>query len=425
METKQYALLQEEMYHEKLDNGLNIFMVKRPDFQKNFAFFATKYGGMDTRFSLDGKEWIDSPAGVAHFLEHKMFDTEDGNALQELASNGASPNAFTANEITGYYFECAEKFMDNLKILLSFVSIPWFTQDSVDKEQGIIAQEIGMIEDNPHWCVYVNLMKCLYHHHPVRESVAGTVESIAEISAETLYACHKAFYTPSNMVLVCVGNFEPEDLVQVAREVLPEDSGVVPLRDYGEEEPENSFEKVKEVVMEVSAPLFQLGFKCEQRLQGKAGLRQEQLGQLVCENLVGESSPLYADLYKKGLVNQNFGVGLECFPGGTFFTMGGESRDPHGVKEAIMKEAERLVEEGLDEALWNRIKKGSYGSEVRGLNSFETICITQAEGFFQGYEFMEFPEIYDTITMEEAQALLKKAITEDRSALSIVYPKGE
>lgn len=425
METKQYALLQEELYHEKLDNGLNIFMVKRPDFQKNFAFFATKYGGMDTHFSLDGKEWIDSPAGVAHFLEHKMFDTEDGNALQDLASNGASPNAFTGNEITGYYFECAEQFMENLKILLSFVSVPWFTQESVDKEQGIIAQEIGMIEDNPNWCVYVNLMKCLYHHHPVRESVAGTVESIAEISAETLYACHKAFYTPSNMVLVCAGNFEPEDLVKVAREVLPEDSGVVPQRDYGQEEPAHSFEKEKEVMMEVSAPLFQLGFKCGDRLQGKAGLHQEQLGQLVSENLVGESSPLYAEMYKKGLVNQNFGAGFECFPGGTFFTMGGESRDPRAVKEAIMKEAERLVAEGFDDALWNRIKKGSYGSTVRALNSFETICISQAEGYFQGFDFMDFPEVYDEITQEEALDLLKKAITEDRSALSMVYPKGE
>ncbi|MFI3252758.1 MAG: pitrilysin family protein [Eubacteriales bacterium] len=425
MKTKKYALLQEEMYHEVLDNGLNIFMVKRPEFQKNFCFFATKYGGMDTRFSLDGKEWIDSPAGVAHYLEHKMFDTEDGNALQDLASNGASPNAFTANDITGYYFECTEKFSENLKILLSFVSIPWFTKESVEKEQGIIAQEIGMIEDNPHWCVYINLMKCLYHYHPARESVAGTVESIGKISAETLYACHKAFYTPKNMVLVATGNFEPEEVVKAAKEILPPDSGVSPLRDYGKEEPADTYEREKEVKMEVSAPLFQLGFKCEDREEGTAGLRKEQLGNLACEMLVGISSPLYAELYKSGLINQNFDSGFESFPGGTFFVMGGESKDPRAVKAAIMKEAKRLAEEGLDEGLWDRIKKGTYGSEVRGLNSFETICISQAEGFFQGYDFLEFPEIYDTIKKEEAQALLKQFITEEKSALSMVYPKGE
>lgn len=425
MDTKKYALLQEEMYHETLDNGLNVFMVKRPDFQKNFAFFATKYGGMDTRFSLDGKEWIDSPAGVAHFLEHKMFDTEDGNALQDLASNGASPNAFTANDITGYYFECAEKFLDNLKILLSFVSVPWFTQESVDKEQGIIAQEIGMIEDNPYWCVYINLMKCLYHNNPVRESVAGTVESIGHITAETLYACHKAFYTPSNMVLVAVGNFEPEEVVKVAASVLPEDSGVVPQRDYGEAEPEDSCQKEKEETMEIAAPIFQLGFKCQERLHGKEGLRQTQLGQLTCENLVGESSPLYAELYKSGLINHSFGASFESFVSGTFFAVGGESQDPRAVKAAILKEAERLAKEGLDSALWDRIKRGMYGSEVRGLNSFENICIGQAEGYFQGFDFMEFPEIYDTITKEEAQEMLKNFVVEERSALSMVYPKGE
>lgn len=328
METKKYALLQEEMHHQVLDNGLNVFMVKRPDFQKNFVFFATKYGGMDTRFSLDGKEWIDSPAGVAHYLEHKMFDTEEGNALQDLAANGASPNAFTGNDITGYYFECTEKFTDNLKILLSFVSVPWFTPESVEKEQGIIAQEIGMIEDNPNWCVYINLMKSLYHYHPARESVAGTVESIAQISAETLYACHKAFYTPKNMVLVATGNFQPEEVVKIASEVLPPDSGVSPVRDYGQEEPAFSFEKEIEVVMEVSAPLFQLGFKCKQRQEGQDGLRQEQLGNLACEILVGISSPLYAELYKTGLINKSFDSGFESFHGGTFFHHGWRKQRP-------------------------------------------------------------------------------------------------
>ena len=192
MVSKQYPRIGEELYHAELENGLHIYVDPKPDFQKSYAFFATNYGGMDMRFKLAG-DWQDTPAGVAHFLEHKMFDTQDGNALQDLAQNGASPNAFTSSAITGYYFESTEKFYDNLKILLSFVSIPWFTPESVDKEQGIIGQEIGMIEDNPEWQVYKRLMQALYHTSPARISVAGSVESISHITAQTLYVCHRAF----------------------------------------------------------------------------------------------------------------------------------------------------------------------------------------------------------------------------------------
>ena len=195
----------ERMYREVLENGLHVFVFPKPEFQKSYAFFATNYGGMDLRFCLDGT-WHDTPAGVAHYLEHKMFDTREGNALQKLTANGASPNAFTSNAITGYYFECTEQFEENLKTLLSFVSVPYFTQESVDKEQGIIGQEIGMIEDDPDWKVFTNLMKGLYEHHPIRLSVAGSVESIARITPQTLYDCHKAFYDPANMVLCVAGN---------------------------------------------------------------------------------------------------------------------------------------------------------------------------------------------------------------------------
>ena len=220
MVSKEYPRIGEKIYHAELPNGLHIYVDRRPEFQKSYAFFATNYGGMDMKFRLDG-QWRDTPAGVAHFLEHKMFDTEDGNALQDLAANGASPNAFTSSALTGYYFESTEKFCDNLKILLSFVSIPWFTQESVDKEQGIIGQEIRMVEDDPDNQVFYGLMECLFDHHPIRVPIAGTQESISHITADTLYACHKAFYTPSNMVLTVAGDVEPEEVVRIAREILP------------------------------------------------------------------------------------------------------------------------------------------------------------------------------------------------------------
>ena len=232
MEKLEFPRVGEQMYHQVLDNGLHIFVVPKPGFQKSYAFFATNYGGMDMKFCLDG-QWHQSPAGVAHFLEHKMFDTKEGNALQELAKNGAEPNAFTSNAMTGYYFDSTAHFAENLEILLSFVSIPYFTKESVEKEQGIIGQEIRMVEDDPDNQVFYGLMECLFDHHPIRVPIAGTQESISHITAETLYACHKAFYDPSNMVLCVAGDVDPkliEDNMPFAGVLLKKDKDLQTLR---------------------------------------------------------------------------------------------------------------------------------------------------------------------------------------------------
>ena len=425
MEKLEFPRVGEQMYHQVLDNGLHIFVVPKPSFQKSYAFFATNYGGMDMKFKLDGQD-MDTPAGVAHYLEHKMFDTKEGNALQELAANGASPNAFTSNAITGYYFESTEKFEENLRILLSFVSIPYFTKESVDKEQGIIGQEIGMIEDDPDWVVFMDLMQALYEKHPVRVSVAGSAESISHITAETLYACHKAFYDPSNMVLCVAGDVDPEKICQAAREILPERPGAPVARgDYGAQEPAEVCQPMIQREMEVSVPLFQLGFKGEAAPEGEGALRQQLLGELACEALLGNSGPLYARLYREGLVNRNFSYGYESYPGCAFLCAGGESKDPEGVRAAVAAEAERIAREGIDPELWERLKKSSYGNRVRALNSFEHICISQAQSFFQGCDFLRFPEVYDSLTREDAQAMIARWVTPEHTALSVVRPREE
>ena len=425
MVSKEYPRIGEKIYHAELPNGLHIYVDRRPEFQKSYAFFATNYGGMDMKFRLDG-QWRDTPAGVAHFLEHKMFDTEDGNALQDLAANGASPNAFTSSALTGYYFESTEKFCDNLKILLSFVSIPWFTQESVDKEQGIIGQEIRMVEDDPDNQVFYGLMECLFDHHPIRVPIAGTQESISHITADTLYACHKAFYDPSNMVLCVAGDVDPEKICQAAREILPERPGAPVARgDYGAQEPAEVCQPMIQREMEVSVPLFQLGFKGEAAPEGEGALRQQLLGELACEALLGNSGPLYARLYREGLVNRNFSYGYESYPGCAFLCAGGESKDPEGVRAAVAAEAERIAREGIDPELWERLKKSSYGNRVRALNSFEHICISQAQSFFQGCDFLRFPEVYDSLTREDAQAMIARWVTPERTALSVVRPREE
>lgn len=424
MVAKEYDRIGEKLYHAELENGLHIYVDVKPEFSKSFAFFATNYGGMDMKFKLDGR-WHETPAGVAHFLEHKMFDTKEGNALQDLAANGASPNAFTSTALTGYYFESTEKFEENLKILLSFVSVPYFTQESVDKEQGIIGQEIRMVEDDPENQVFYGMLEALYAHNPVRVSIAGTVESIAKITADTLYACHAAFYNPGNMTLCVAGNVDPERICALAREILPKEGLRDIPRDYGEAEPETANRSETVQQMAVSTPIFQLGWKADPAPMGEERQRQQFMGELACEALFGTSTPLYAALYAKGLVNNNFSYGYEAYPGCAMLVAGGESKDPRAVREAISAEALRVGKEGIDSALWDRLKKAAYGNRVRSLNSFETICVGMAQSHFAGYEYFRFPEVFASISKSDVEDCIRRWITPDRAGLSIVEPKGE
>ena len=416
-----YERLGETVYCETLPNGLEIRVVPKPDHVKKYAFFATRYGGMDTRFQLSGK-WLDTPAGIAHYLEHKMFDTEEGNALQKLAKNGAEPNAFTSNAMTGYYFDSTDHFDENLEILLSFVSIPYFTEESVAKEQGIIGQEIRMIEDNPDWQIYSRLLRALYRTHTARTSIAGTLESISHITAETLYDCHKAFYTPSNMILTVVGNVDPGEVSGLARRVLPKEGGPVIPRDYGDE-PEALAERETRQAMEVSSPQFLAGWKCRPAPEGGDRLRHMVLGDLACDLLFGESSPFYQRLYSQGLINSSFGGAFELMPGVAYLYAGGESKEPRAVAAGLQKEADRLVREGVDGDFFQRTLRASFGSSLRGLNSFENIAVSLTEGYFGGYDPFRFPEVFDAITQQDVLDFLRDNVTAERSALSEIVPK--
>ena len=416
-----YERIGESVYQETLPNGLKIFVVPKPGYTKKYAFFATRYGGMDTRFQLDGK-WLDTPAGIAHYLEHKMFDTKESNALQELAKNGAEPNAFTANAMTGYYFDSTEHFEENLEILLSFVSIPYFTEESVAKEQGIIGQEIRMIEDNPDWQIYTRMLQALYSKSPARTSIAGTVESISHITAETLYDCHKAFYTPANMVLAVVGDVDPRDVVDLAHRILPRESGPVIPRDYGDE-PDTVAEKETSCAMEVSCPQFLAGFKCRPAEDGEEYMRLALIGDIACDILLGDSSPLYLRLYDEGLINTSFGGSFEMMPGIAYLYAGGDSKDARAVTAEIQKEADRLVREGIDEDFYQRVKKAAFGANLRGLNSFENIAVSLSEGYFHGYDPFRFPQVFDSITKADISAFLKENILAERMVLSEITPK--
>lgn len=417
-----YPRLGETILEETLPNGLKICVVPKIDYQKKYAFFATRYGGMDMKFKLDGV-WHDTPAGIAHYLEHKMFDTKEGNALVDLSQNGAEPNAFTANAMTAYYFDCTEHFAENLKILLSFVTEPYFTQESVEKERGIIGQEIRMVEDTPDWQVYEKLLECLYQSSPARIPIAGSVESIAEISADTLYACHKAFYDPSNMMLCVIGNVTMEEVLAAAKEIVPQGHGESIERDYGEDETEAAARKEFRETMEVNMPQFLVGFKCDAMHDSKALLRQDLIGEMAADILFGDSSQLYQKLYDEGIINPSFGGGFDQLPGIAYLYVGGESNEPEKVSDAILAEAERLSREGIDETFYQQIKRANFGAALRALGSFENLAVTLVDGYFRSFDALAFPEVYDTITKADIEQFLRDNITEVRRAISIIEPK--
>ncbi|MCI8302426.1 MAG: insulinase family protein [Oscillospiraceae bacterium] len=421
MKTLEYPRLGEKVFRETLSSGLEVVVVSKPSHAKHYAFFAVRYGGMDMRFQLGGR-WQDTPAGIAHYLEHKMFDTEEGNVLQELAKNGAADNAFTSSSMTAYYIQCTEKFYENLRILLSFVSVPYFTQESVDKEQGIIAQEIRMIEDEPDWQVYANLMKCLYRDSPVRVPVVGSIESIRRITPQVLYDCHRAFYTPSNMVLVCVGAMDPEKVVRAAEEILPKESGPAILRDYGAEEALLPAKREARLSMEVSMPMFLAGYKCPPLAGGEELLRQSIVGDMACDVLFGESSPLYTRLYGEGVINGSLGGNFDQLPGASYLYVGGDVKDPGRVFAEISAQARKLGTEGISESFYQQIRRATYGQMVRSLNSFSNIAESVTDGYFRSYDYYHFPEIFESVTKADVEEFLRENITEDRAAVSRIDP---
>ena len=414
--------LGEKIYEDTLPNGLRIKVVPKRGFARSYAFFATDYGSMDTRFRLDGKDYV-SPDGVAHYLEHKMFDMPDGNALQKMSQTGASPNAFTSYNITAYHFSCTSMFEENFRTLLRFVSQGYFTQESVEKERGIIAQEIKMYADNPASRVDENLFCAMYRNHPVRVPVAGTVESIQDITAQTLIDCHRAFYDPSNMVLCVVGDVDPRQIHDIALEILPKVPGGASERDYGEKEPAAPDQHTITQEMEVSMPMFSVGFKGAEVPKGPQRLRQEIIGDLAGEILCGESSRLYQEMYESGLIDPGFGVSYSLVRELSMLCLGGDSENPQAVLDAVLEEAQRVVKEGVDEELFLRLKRSAVGRRIRGLDSFEGLCYRLALSDFDGYDYFTFPALYESITAEDVRQLIAREITPEQAVLSVILPK--
>ncbi len=423
MERVEYAALRETVYRDTLPNGLQLYVLPRPDYGKQFAFFATHYGGMNTSLLDHNGCRIETPAGVAHYLEHKLFDTAEGSVTEKFAATGAVDNAFTAADITGYYFEGTTGFEENLKTLISFVTKPYFTDESVQKERSIITQEIRMCEDDPYNELYYKVLEMMYQGSPVCTRVAGTVESIEQITKEMLYQCHGTFYRAKNMVLCVAGCVDPERVYRIVSESLSDE---VCERFNQVSEKETQFrgqctEQYVQWSMPVSAPLFTIGIRGEVCEKGSC-LRNRLIAELACDVLFGASSELYTRLYDEGLINDSFGGDYEFVPRASYLLISGESRDPARVRDELLLEAKHLAKEGIHPVLWKRLVRAAYGAMIRRLNSLEDTCIELAQTYFDEEDYLRFPELFQSIEKRDVEEFLNTWCTDERTVLAVVCP---
>lgn len=402
-------------------SGLRICIWKMKDFSTSYVLFGTKYGSVNTTFKTKKeKDFITVPNGIAHYLEHKLFENEDCDVFKLYAETGASGNAYTSFEKTCYLFSCTENFEKSLEILLDFVQKPYFTKETVAKEQGIIAQEIKMYDDNPDWCVLFNLLESVYFNNPVKINIAGTVESISHITPELLYQCYYSFYNLQNMVLSIAGDVDEDKILEIC------DKHLIPNEDMELKcvFPDEPYEVVRPLIrkkMEVAVPIFELGFKCE-ALSGREMLIAEIETNIALTLIAGKTSELYKRLYDQVLISSTFST--EVFSGSGFFLplFGGESRDPEKTASLITEEIEKYKKTGFDKELFEIVKKAYYGSLVSNINSPSDVATNMIDKTMEGLTAFDEIEAVAAVTLEDVNNRLIKQFDTKRSVLSVIDP---
>lgn len=414
-------LLGEKYYKIDHKSGLKIYVFPKENYSSTYAVFGTRYGSIDTAFRKSSEEdYAEVPEGIAHFLEHKLFESEELDAFERFAKTGASANAYTSFDKTCYLFSCSGNFKQNLEILLDFVRHPYFTQQTVEKEQGIIGQEIRMYRDVPDWRVLFNLLCAMYKNHPVRIDIAGTEESIAEISADLLYKCYDDFYNLGNMALAIAGNVSVDEVLETADRLLTKDEAFSIDRKVFEEEKEVVTAYVEEK-LSVAAPIFSLGFK-EILSNPERTLKEELLGNIILEVIAGNTSELYSELIDAELINPTFST--EYFTGFGYSSMifSGESRDPEKTSEIIKEKIRHFKKAGISEEDFERARKKLYGREIMSYNDVDELANNLIAADFMNEGLFDEFETLKILTCNEANDFLKEILDEKYSALSVILP---
>ncbi len=421
-------LLKDTLYTERLENGLTVAVLHKPGYKTVTARVATNYGSVDSRFvdPATGQE-VQVPDGIAHFLEHKLFEQEDGTNVSDLFSElGAESNAYTTYTHTVYYFSTTQNFEECFELLLDFVQEPYFTDESVAKEQGIIEQEIRMYLDDPGWRSSANLLEALYNEHPVRIDIAGTVESIHQITKETLYLCHKTFYHPSNMVVFVAGDVDPAKVIETARANFGKRgyAAQAEIQRIMPEEPTHICEKRRSQKLVVNQPIFRMGFKDKRvGLRGRPLLEQDLMTAVILDAVCGRGSQLYTDLYESGLIDQRFG--FEYSPdetyGYSYFT--GPTRDPGELEVRLLAGVQEACGKGLNAEDFERARKKTVGRIVNFMNDLDSMAYVFIDGYFKDVNLFDLIPVAQGLNLETANQRLREHFDPASAAVSIIYPK--
>ncbi len=413
--------INEKYYYKKHKSGLDIYVIPK-NHTTGYAVFGTKFGSIDNHFRVNGEE-IKVPDGIAHFLEHKMFENEDGvDTFKKYAEYGASANAYTSSDITVYLFSATSSMNENLEILLDFVSHPYFTKETVDKEQGIIGQEIRMYDDNPNWRLYFNMLRAMYKNHPVNIDTAGTVETIAEITAETLHKTYATFYNLRNMALCVCADISPEDVEAVCDKVLSEAPELYVERIYPDEPKEVNLPEICEK-MQVSMPMFSVGIKDPVQFEEGEDLAKKSAEMsIILRVIFGKASDFYSRLYSEGLINSSFSAGFDSHSAFSYTEIAGLSKDPDAVYKEIKKEIALRREKGIDEEEFNRAKRALYAASVRVFDSTDDIANSFLAYLFCGCNLLFESSVIADVTLERVNTRLKTAFPDDAFVISKVLP---
>ena len=418
--------VKEKVYKEKLENGLTVMIIPKPGMKKKYMIWGTHYGSLENEFVVPGEEKPTVvPNGVAHFLEHKMFEQENGtNSLDVLTALGVDANAYTTNDHTAYLFECTDNFYEAMDELMDYVQHPYFTDENVEKEKGIIGQEIRMYDDYPEWKVYLNAINAMYHECPVKIDIVGTIETISKIDKDILYKCYNTFYNPSNMVMVICGDFKPEEMLEEVKKRLIDKKANGEIKRIYPEEPETIVQEKIEQKLEVSQPLYTIGIKdtiqsnCN---QNKSDLVKKHIAIEILLNLImGRSSSLFQRLYKDGIIYAQPGLSYEFTNIYAHVLIDGQSSNPDKVYEEFKKEVKNLKENGINEQDFERIRKMIYGGYVKEYNDVTDISRMFLADFFKGINSFDYFDEIDGVSMEYAEQVLRQVFREDKMVLSVV-----
>jgi predicted Zn-dependent peptidase len=425
-----YDQINESLYEYNHYSGLKAYVFPKKGFYKKFAAFGTNYGSVDSEFVIPGEAVSTKvPDGIAHFLEHKLFEQKDGNVMEKYSAMGASPNAYTSFTQTVYWFTCTEKFHEGFNLLLNYVQNPYITEESVEREKGIIGQEIQMYQDDPNWRVYFNLLNSFFVDHPTKKDIAGTIESISHINKDTLYQCFHNFYHPSNMVLIAGGDIDYEEVFESVDKHIESQIPREMIERIYPKEPNEIRTNYVEQTMEVSIPIFYMGYKDKfrdrknSRLledEGKDLLARDVAMKIILEMVFGKGSSIYNLLYNQGLIDNSFGYDYTIEKDYGYSMIGGESFSPEKVRDIISEEIRKLREGGFSDIDFAITKKMLKGRFVRSLNSVEKPCRGFMNNYFKGVNVFDYYTMYENIDFELTKEVFLDHFDESMMALSVV-----